>query len=238
MSMSKPNVVSHHDWLSARQALLQKEKAFNRDRDELTRERQSLPWVKLDKTYEFIGPDGRETLEDLFDGRSQLIVYHFMYHESWDEGCVSCSFWADNYNGTIVHLNARDISMVAASSAPYEQLKAYQDRLGWSFKWVSFHGGDFGRDFHVSFDDSNRSDGKVYYNYHETEFPSEEAPGVSVFKKDEDGTIYHTYSTYSRGLDMLNGAYHLMDITPDGRNEGALPWSMAWLRRNDAYNNE
>jgi predicted dithiol-disulfide oxidoreductase (DUF899 family) len=238
MSNMEPLIVTKSEWLQERQSLLEKEKKFNQQRDELTRERQNMPWLRVNKPYVFDGSKGAESLSDLFEGRSQLIVYHFMFHESWNEGCVSCSFWADNFNGTVVHLNARDVSMVAISTAPYEQLAAYRKRLGWSFKWVSSQQNDFGRDFHVSFDESDRENGKVNYNYKRQEFPSEEAPGVSVFKRNAQGEIFHTYSTYSRGLDMLNGAYHYLDIVPAGRNESELAWKMAWVSRNDAYDNE
>ena len=229
--MQNPRITSKQEWLTARLALLEKEKAFNRQRDELTRERQLLPWVKIDKQYSFDGPDGELSFADAFGRCSQLIVYHFMYHPSWNEGCVSCSFWADNFNGIITHLNARDVAMVVVSTASINQLTEYKNRLGWSFNWLSSLNSDFCKDFHVSFDESQKVDKEVYYNYRLQNFPSQEAPGVSVFAKDKHGDIFHTYSTYSRGLDMLNGAYHYLDIVPKGRDEKELEWSMACIDR-------
>ncbi len=233
--MSQPQIVSREEWLRARLAHLAKEKEFTRLRDELSRQRRQLPWVRVDKPYVFESPLGQESLADLFQGRSQLIVYHFMYGPDWEEGCPSCSFWADNFNGTIVHLNHRDITMIAVSNAPLAQLEAYKKRMGWDFKWVSSLGSDFNRDFQVSFTPGEVERGELYYNYEIRGFPSEEAPGVSVFVRDAAGEVYHSYSCYSRGLDMLNGAYHLMDIVPKGRDEEGLPYSMAWLERHDQY---
>ncbi len=233
--MRPHKVVSAAEQLEARKAFLTKEKELTKLRDQLSQECRQLPWVKVDKEYLFDGPDGQETLADLFGTRSQLIVYHFMYHPSWEEGCPSCSFWADNFNGIIVHLNHRDVSMVAISKAPLKQLKAYKKRMGWRFKWLSSYDNDFNRDYNVSFTTEELAKGEVYYNYKMGAFPSEEAPGVSVFYKDEHGVIFHTYSTYARGLDMLNGAYHYLDIVPKGRDEEDLPWTMAWLRRHDSY---
>ena len=233
--MRPHKVVSEAKQLEARKAFLAKEKEFTRLRDQLSQERRELPWVKVDKEYLFDGPDGQETLGDLFGTRSQLIVYHFMYHPSWEEGCPSCSFWADNFNGIIVHLSHRDVNMVAISKAPLKQLEAYKKRMGWSFKWLSSSDNDFNRDYNVSFTTEELAKGDVYYNYKMGVFPSEEAPGVSVFYKDEHGDIFHTYSSYARGLDMLNGAYHYLDIVPKGRDEESLPWTMAWLRRHDSY---
>jgi predicted dithiol-disulfide oxidoreductase (DUF899 family) len=233
--MRPHKVVSEAKQLEARKAFLAKEKEFTRLRDQLSQERRELPWVKVDKEYVFDGPNGQETLAGLFGTRSQLIVYHFMYHPSWEEGCPSCSFWADNFNGIIVHLNHRDVSMVAISKAPLKQLEAYRKRMGWSFKWLSSADNDFNRDYNVSFTTEELAKGDVYYNYKMGVFPSEEAPGVSVFYKDEHGDIFHTYSSYARGLDMLNDAYHYLDIVPKGRDEGNLPWTMAWLRRHDSY---
>jgi predicted dithiol-disulfide oxidoreductase (DUF899 family) len=174
-------------------------------------------------------------LADLFDGRGQLIVYHFMFGPDWEEGCPSCSFWADNFNGIIVHLNHRDITMIAVSNAPLARLEAYKQRMGWDFKWVSSLGSDFNRDFQVSFSPEEVERGELYYNYETRGFPSEEAPGVSVFVRDASGGVFHSYSCYSRGLDMLNGAYHYMDLVPKGRDEEGLPYSMAWLERRDQY---
>ena len=228
-------VVSREAWLQARKEHLNKEKEFTRLRDRLSAERRELPWVKVDKEYLFDGPDGKESLNDLFDGRSQLIVYHFMYGQDWEEGCPSCSFWADNFNGIDIHLNHRDISLVAVSTAPLATLNAYKERMGWTFKWVSSSGNYFNHDYHVTFTPAEMRRGDVYYNYRVGKFPSEEAPGISVFYKDQSGDIFHTYSCYARGLDMLNGAYHFMDLAPRGRDEDALPYTMAWLRRRDQY---
>ncbi len=233
--MRPHKVVSAAEQLEVRKAFLAKEKELTRLRDQLSQECRQLPWVKVDKEYLFDGPDGQETLADLFAASGQLIVYHFMYHPSWKEGCPSCSFWADNFNGIIVHLNHRDVSMVAISKAPLKQLEAYKKRMSWDFKWLSSYDDDFNRDYNVSFTAEELAKGEAYYNYKMGAFPSEEAPGVSVFYKDEHSDIFHTYSTYARGLDMLNGAYHYLDIVPKGRDEEGLPWTMAWLRRHDSY---
>jgi predicted dithiol-disulfide oxidoreductase (DUF899 family) len=191
--------------------------------------------VRVDKTYVYDGPSGRETLAALFEGRSQLIVQHFMFEPSWDEGCKSCSFWVDNFDGIVLHLNHRDVTFVLASKAPLGTLLAYRKRMGWSIKWVSSFGNDFNRDYHVSFTDEEREMKRAYYNYTAQGFPAAEAPGISVFYKDGGGAVYHTYSCYSRGLDMLNGAYHLLDIIPKGRDEAGLSSTMAWLRYHDRY---
>ena len=233
--MTTPQIVSREAWLAARKAHLAKEKEFTKLRDQLSQERRELPWVKVDKAYQFEGPQGTESLADLFNGRSQLIIYHFMYGPDWDEGCPSCSFWADNYNGTITHLNHRDITFVVVSSAKLDKLNAYKERMGWSFKWVSSYGSDFNHDYQVTSTPEEIERGEVIYNFAPSQTTSEERPGLSVFVKDEDGNVYHTYSCYSRGLDMLNAAYHHMDLTPKGRDEANLPWSMAWLRRHDQY---
>ncbi len=233
--MQNHKVVSREEWLAARKEYLAKEKEFTRLRDRLSQERRELPWVKVEKEYLFDGPHGKETLSDLFEGRSQLIIYHFMYGPDWEEGCPSCSFWADNFNGIVIHLNHRDINLVAVSRAPLDQLEAYKKRMGWSFKWVSSFGSDFNRDYHVSFTPDEMEKGEMFYNFSLSHFPSEEAPGISVFYKDEQGDVFHTYSCYARGLDLLNGAYHYMDLVPKGRDEDTLPYSMAWLRRHDQY---
>jgi predicted dithiol-disulfide oxidoreductase (DUF899 family) len=235
--MRNHKVVSREEWLIARKAHLEKEKEFTRLRDQLSAQRRALPWVRVEKQYVFDGPDGRESLAKLFDGRSQLIVYHFMFGPEWKEGCPSCSYWADNFNGAVVHLAHRDITMIAVSKARLDTLDAYRKRMGWSFKWVSSFGNDFNRDYGVSFTPEEMSIGEVHYNYRTTKFPSEEAPGISVFCKNPKGDVFHTYSCYSRGLDMLNGAYHLMDLAPKGRDEDGLPWHMAWVRRHDQYDN-
>ncbi len=233
--MKTHKVVFKDEWLAARREHLAKEKAFTRLRDQLSQERRELPWVKVEKEYVFDGPNGKETLLELFEGRSQLIIYHFMYGPDWAEGCLSCSFWADNFNGITVHLNHRDITLLAVSRAPLGTLEAYKRRMGWAFKWVSSFGSDFNRDYHVSFTPEEMEKDEMFYNFRISKFPSEEAPGISVFYRNEQGDVFHTYSCYSRGLDMLNGAYHYLDLVPKGRNEDDLPHSMAWLRRHDQY---
>ena len=235
--MFNHQVVSQDEWLAARKELLVKEKEFNHLRDQLSQQRRALPWVQVEKEYIFDGPKGKETLADLFEGRSQLLVYHFMFHPSWSEGCKSCSFWADNYNNIIVHLNHRDVTMVAVSKATLPQLEAFKQRMGWTFKWVSSFGNDFNRDYHVSFTPEEMTKGEMYYNYQMGKFGREEAPGMSVFYKDLDSKIFHTYSCYARGLDMLNGAYHHLDITPKGRDEADLSYPQAWVRHHDRYEN-
>lgn len=228
-------VVSETQWLAHRKELLQKEKEFTRLRDELSRQRRELPWVTVEKNYVFDGPNGKESLADLFDGRSQLIIYHFMLGPGWAEGCPSCSFEADHFNSFIVHLNARDVSMAAISRAAFGEIQKFKQRMGWSFKWLSSYGNDFNRDYHVSFTPEEMANGEVYYNYTTQKFPSEEAPGLSVFYKDAEGEIFHTYSTYGRGLDLLLGAYNFLDMTPKGRDEEGLAFTMSWVRHHDKY---
>jgi predicted dithiol-disulfide oxidoreductase (DUF899 family) len=228
-------VLSHDAWVEARKRLLAKEKEFTRLRDAIGKERRELPWEKVEKNYVFDGPAGKETLADLFEGRSQLIVYHFMYGPGWDEGCKACSLMADHFNPAIVHLNHRDVTMVAVSHAAMPKLAAFKKRMGWTFKWVSSGGGDFNRDFQVSFTQAEIDRGDVYYNYREQEFPSTEAPGASVFYKNSNGDIFHTYSVYQRGLDMFITAYHYLDIVPRGRDEDGLAYTMEWVRLRDAY---
>jgi len=230
-------VVSRDQWVSARKAFLAEEKEFTKARDRLSERRRELPWVEVDKAYVFDGPDGKETLGDLFGGKGQLIVYHFMYAPDWDAGCKSCSFWADNYNGITSHLRQRDVSLVAVSRAPLPTLEAFKKRMGWSFKWVSSFHNDFNRDYHVSFtpDEQRNEETPATYNYKAGGFGGPEAPGVSVFYKAGDGRIFHTYSCYARGLDMLNGAYHLLDLVPKGRDEKGLPYTMSWVRLRDQY---
>jgi len=233
--MNKQNVVTADEWLTARQELLRREKEFTRSRDELSKARREMPWHKVTSDYVFDGPDGSETLTDLFGGKSQLIIYHFMFGPEWQEGCPSCSFWADNFDHIDVHLDQRDIAFLAVSRASLSILDAYKQRMGWRFKWVSSFGNSFNFDYQASFTPDAMKNGSVYYNYHETQFPSEEAPGISVFFRDDRGDIYHTYSCYARGLDMLNGAYHYMDLTPKGRDEDELAYPMAWVCRHDQY---
>jgi predicted dithiol-disulfide oxidoreductase (DUF899 family) len=233
--MQPHNVVSRAEWLAARKAHLAQEKKFSKARDELARQRRELPWVKVEKQFVFDAPGGKESLSDLFAGRGQLIVYHFMFGPGWEQGCPSCSLLADHFDGAVVHLAQRDVTFLAVSRAPLPQIEAFKKRMGWKFKWVSSFENDFNRDYHVSFTKDEMDKGEVYYNYALTKFPSEEAPGASVFAKDAGGTIFHTYSTYGRGLDILIGAYNYLDLVPKGRDEDALPWSMAWVRHHDRY---
>ncbi|HEX6664554.1 MAG TPA: DUF899 domain-containing protein [Gaiellaceae bacterium] len=226
-------VVDHEDWLKARTALLDDEKEFTRLRDELSRKRRELPWEAVEKEYIFDGESGRQTLSELFDGRSQLIVYHFMFGPDDEQGCKSCSFWADNFDRNIVHLNARDVSMVAVSRAPYERLAAYRKRMGWSFDWLSSAENDFNFDFGVSFTPEERETGGVY-NYSARSGLGPDREGVSVFKEDEGGKVFHTYSAYARGIDMLNAAYNYLDLVPKGRDEDPGP-PQSWVRRRDEY---
>ena len=228
-------VVSPAEWLAARKQFLIKEKEFTRLRDELSRQRRELPWEKVEKNYVFDAPRGKQTLADLFAGKSQLIIYHFMLGPDWKEGCPSCSFISDHLDGSLVHLNARDVNLVVVSRAPLAQIEAFKKRMGWRFHWVSSYGTDFNPDFQVSFAKGESANGKVYYNYAMTEFPAEERPGASVFYKDPSGEIFHTYSAYARGLDILVGAYNWLDLAPKGRDEDSLAFTMAWVRHHDKY---
>jgi predicted dithiol-disulfide oxidoreductase (DUF899 family) len=229
-----PRTVSRDEWTTARLALLEREKAFTAARDALSAARRALPRVRVEKPYRFHAPGGELTLAELFAGRGQLIVYHFMFGPDWDEGCPSCSFWADNFARIDVHLAHRDTTLVAVSKAPLARLDAYRRRMGWTFAWVSALETDFNEDFHVTFTPEQRDGGGIVYNWRPEGFSGLQAPGVSVFARDGDA-VFHTYSTYARGLDMLNGAYHLLDLTPKGRDEAGLPYPMAWLRRRDQY---
>jgi predicted dithiol-disulfide oxidoreductase (DUF899 family) len=235
IEIQEHKVVSPEEWITSRKELLQKEKEFTRLRDELSRQRRQLPWEKVGKEYVFDGPNGKETLSDLFDGRSQLIVYHFMFGPGWEQGCPSCSFLADHFDGSLVHLANRDVTLVVVSRAPLEQIEAFKKRMGWRFKWVSSFGSDFNQDYHASFTKEEVAKGKISYNYGEVEFPSEETPGASVFYKNNSGDIFHTYSTYARGLDILVGAYNFLDLAPKGRDEDGLAFTMAWVRHHDRY---
>ena len=233
--MSKPKIVSREEWMQARLEHLAREKEFSRQRDALSASRREMPWVQVDKTYEFDTPDGKTDLAGLFGSCSQLLVYHFMFHPDWEQGCKSCSFLADSYGGAVPHLAARDVSLVTVSLAPLSVIDPFKQRMGWTFPWVSSCDSEFNRDFHVSFSDEELSAGKAYYNYRESSFPLPEAPGISAFARDEDGAVFHTYSSYGRGLDMFITAYHLLDIVPKGRDEGELPYSMSWIRHHDNY---
>lgn len=228
-------VVSKEEWIAARKRLLSKEKEFTRLRDELARERRELPWERVDKQYLFETASGQRALPDLFAGRQQLVVYHFMFAPEWESGCKSCSFWADNFNGIVAHLKQRDVSFVAVSRAPWKKLHAFAQRMGWSFKWVSSGGNDFNFDYQVSFTEQQMR-GEVEYNYGKRKFPATDAPGVSVFLRDGDA-VFHTYSSFGRGIDMLNTAYHYLDLVPKGRDEDGLPSTMAWVKLHDQYSN-
>jgi len=233
--MQQHTIVSPDEWLTARRELLAQEKEFTRLRDQLSERRRALPWERVTKRYVFDGPGGTRSLSELFDGRSQLVVYHFMFHPSWNEGCPSCSFWADNFKNVIVHLRHRDVTLVAISKARAEQIEAFKKRMGWDFTWMSSFGNDFNRDFHVSFTPEELEGKKAFYNYRIGTFPREEAHGISVFYKDEQGNLFHTYSCYSRGLDMLNVGYHYLDLVPKGRDEDGLSFSQSWVRHHDKY---
>src|SRR5713101_4109548 len=229
------SVVSHEEWLSARTAFLAKEKEFTRLRDELSQQRRALPWEKVEKQYVFDGAGGKETLADLFENRSQLVVYHFMFPPEDDEGCPSCSFWADTFNGSSIHLPHRDVSFVAISRAPLAKIEPFKQRMGWSFKWVSSFNTDFNFDYYVSFTPEEAHNRTAFYNYARTDPGSMDREGISVFYKDESGAVFHTYSCYARGIDMMNVTYQYLDLTPRGRDEDGLEWVQAWVRHHDRY---
>ena len=231
----RTRIVSNEEWLKARLELLAAEKEFTRQRDALTSRRMGMPWERVEKPYAFEGPHGVLSLADLFDGRSQLIVYHFMLGPDWEEGCKSCSFWADNFNGIPIHLNHRDVTFTAVSRAPWGKISAYKKRMGWSFPWVSSYGSEFNFDYHASFTSEQIAEGKAYCNYEVRPHTSSEDVGISVFHKNERDEMFHTYSCYSRGVDMLNGAYHHLDLAPKGRDEAGLKFPMEWVRRHDQY---
>ena len=229
-------LVSKDEWLAARRLLLAREKELTAQRDLVNAERRRLPWLPVDKAYVFDGPKGPESLADLFEGRSQLIVYNFMFGPDWEEGCPSCSFLADHIDGALAHLAARDITLAVVSRAPMAQLAAFKQRMGWRFKWVSSFGSDFNHDHHVSFTPEELAGGKVNYNYRMEEVAGmEELHGISVFARDGQGHVFHTYSSYARGADLLVGAYNYMDLTSKGRDEDGLPFPMAWVRHHDKY---
>jgi predicted dithiol-disulfide oxidoreductase (DUF899 family) len=233
--VERSKIVSEAEWVSARKDFLAKEKEFTRLRDELSRQRRELPWHKVEKLYAFEGSKGKESLASLFDGRHQLIVYHFMLGPGWEEGCKSCSYLADHFDGTTLHLANRDTTLVVVSHAPIAEIEAFKKRMGWKFKWVSSFNNDFNFDFHVSFTKDEATKGEVYYNYGTSKFFSEEGPGASVFYKDDKGDTFHTYSSYARGLDILVGTYNFLDLTPKGRDEDGLPFTMSWVRHHDRY---
>ncbi len=234
-SCPNPTIVSPQKWLVARRKLLRDEKAFTRERDRLAVRRRQLPWVKVDQAYTFESPGGRVSFADLFGGCSQLVVYHFMFGPGWDEGCKSCSYVSDHLAAAVVHLRARDVAFTAISHAPLKEFAPFKQRMGWTFNWVSAHGSRFNQDYHVSFTAAEMRRGKVNYNYGLREVPIEELPGLSVFARDAAGHIYHTYSTYSRGLDPLIGTYQILDLVPKGRDEDGLDYSMEWVRYHDRY---
>ena len=233
--MNRSKVVSRDQWLVARKDLLTREKELTRLRDEVSQHRCELPWAKITKEYVFDGSDGKETLADLFEGRSQLIVYHFMLGPGWEEGCKSCSFLADHFDGANWHLPHRDVTFVVVSRAPFSEIEPFKKRMGWRFKWVSSYGSDFNFDYRVSATEEEQARGKTHYNYQTQELMSDEMPGLSVFYKDENGGVYHTYSTYARGLDILVGAYNFLDLVPKGRDEDRFDFTMEWVRHHDRY---
>src|SRR5207302_5437659 len=234
-TIENPKVVSREEWLAARKQLLAKEKKLTRERDAVAAERRQLPWVKVEKNYVFDSPSGKKTLADLFAGKSQLIVYHFMFGPDWQEGCPSCSFNMDHTDGALVHLAQRDVSFAAVSRAPLSKIEPFKKRMGWTFTWVSSHETDFNYDFHASFTPDQITKGKVEYNFDLVEFPSAEAPGVSVFHKDKDANIFHTTSACARGSENTINTYNYLDLVPKGRDEDSLPFTMAWLRHHDRY---
>lgn len=228
-------VVSRDRWIADRKALLAQEKELTQLRDRIAAERRALPWVRLDKDYVFDTVDGPRRLADLFQGKRQLLVQHFMLGPGWEQGCKSCSFMADHLDGIAIHLAHRDIALLAVSRAPLAEIQRFRERMGWQFPWVSAHGNDFNRDFHVSFAPEDRQGGAVYYNFHMTPFPQEEAPGISIFYKDDAGEVFHTYSTFGRGVEVMMGAYGLIDLTPKGRDEQGMAYGMEWVRHHDRY---
>jgi predicted dithiol-disulfide oxidoreductase (DUF899 family) len=234
-AISEHSIVSPEQWISLRKELLRKEKELTRLRDQLNGERRELPWVRVDERYVFDAPGGKVSLADLFAGRSQLVIYHFMFGPDWQEGCPSCSFMSDHIDGALAHLAARDVTMTMVSRAPLAKIEAFKKRMGWRFNWVSSYGSNFNADFRASFTKDEMAQGKVNYNYTMQEFPSEEAPGISVFYKDGVGTVFHTYSSYGRGVEQLVGTYMILDMVPKGRDEDHLGFTMEWVRYHDRY---
>lgn len=235
VSSDDHRVVSRDEWVAERKALLAHEKELTRLRDQIARERRALPWVRIDKDYVFDAPEGRRTLAELFEGRRQLLVQHFMLQPGREEGCKSCSYMADHSDGMTVHLAHRDVTFVAISRAPLAEIERFRRRMSWQFKWVSSHGTDFNRDFGVTFTPEEVAKGKLYYNYGAWPLASEEWPGISVFYKNEAGDVFHTYSTYARGVEVMMGTYHMLDLTPKGRDEDNLRFTMEWVRHHDRY---
>jgi predicted dithiol-disulfide oxidoreductase (DUF899 family) len=233
--ISEHPILSREEWLPLRKELLRKEKELTRLRDSLNAERRELPWIRIKENYTFEAPEGKVSLTDLFAGRSQLVIYHFMFGPDWEEGCPSCSFTCDHIDGALEHLAARDVTMVMVSRAPLAKIEAFKKRMGWRFKWVSSYGSDFNAEFNVSFTKEEMMQGKVNYNYTMQEFPSEEAPGISVFHQDAAGDVFHTYSAYGRGVEQLVGTYMILDLVPKGRDEDHLGFTMEWVRYHDRY---
>ena len=229
------NAVEKSDWITARRELLAAEKSLQTARDELAQKRRALPAYRLGTDYEFSGEHGRQSLASLFGEHSQLLVYHFMFHPDWEEGCKSCSFWADSFDGTIAHLAARDVAFAVISRGPLDKLLAYKLRMGWSFPWLSSSDSTFNYDFDVSFTPEELEEKNARYNYRDGANVGPEMPGMSVFRRDDGGAIYHTYSCFSRGIDTLNPVYQMLDLVPKGRDEDELPYPMDWVRRKDAY---
>ncbi len=234
-TIENPKIVSREEWLAARKKLLEKERQLTHERDAIAAERRQLPWVKVEKNYVFDSPAGKKTLADLFDGKSQLIVYHFMFGPDWKEGCPSCSFNMDHTDGALVHLAQRDVSFTAVSRAPMSKIEEFKKRMGWQFSWVSSFGTDFNYDYHASFTPEEVAKGKVEYNFDLVEFPSAEAPGISVFYKDKNGSVFHTYSAYARGAENVVNTYNYLELVPKGRDEDGLYFPMAWVRHHDRY---
>ena len=233
----KGKIVSHEEWIAARKELLSKEKELTQLQDDVSGRRRAMPWVKVDKEYAFDTPNGKKTLAQLFDGRSQLVVYHFMFGPGWKAGCVGCSFFSDHVDGPNQHLSHHDVTFVAVSRAPLPELEAYKQRMGWRFNWISSSASDFNYDFHVSFTKEEMAKGKVYYNFEMTDATTEELHGMSVFFKDDDGNVFHTYSSYARGDERSLGTYMFLDLTPKGRNEGPKGNLTGWVKRHDEYEN-
>ena len=235
MSTDTHPIVSAERWVAERKKLLAREKELTRLSDLIAQERRALPWVQVEKKYLFDTPEGPRALVDLFDGRRQLLVQHFMFAPGWDQGCKSCSYMADHNDGAAPHLAQRDVTLMVVSRAPLADIERFRQRMGWKFKWVSSHGSDFNHDFGVTFTAADRDNGNVYYNYEMRPFPQEEAPGISVFYRNDAGTVFHTYSRYGRGVEVMMGAYHLLDLTPIGRDEDGLDFTMQWVRHHDRY---
>ena len=235
VSTENHGVVSRDEWAAERKTLLAHEKELTRLRDQIARERRALPWVRIDKNYVFHAPEGRRTLAQLFEGRRQLLVQHFMFAPGWEQGCPSCSFMADHSDGMNVHLAHRDVTLVAVSRAPLADIERFRQRMGWQFKWLSSHGSDFNYDFGVSFTPEEVAKGELYYNYGTWPFAYEEWPGISVFFKDDANEVFHTYSTYGRGVEVMMGTYNMLDLTPKGRDERDVEYKMEWLRHRDRY---